>query len=93
MYVHTCKGCCSRAPDAVLRQSGLREMEPFLRRHPRKGMNMSLCAFCGLPTGDPGRVCGYHTTGHGEDWARGNRLMCDLLHRGITSPAPHIEPR
>jgi hypothetical protein len=28
-------------------------MKPFSRRHPRKGMDMSLCAFCGLPIGDP----------------------------------------
>jgi len=38
-------------------------------------------------------VRGYHIAGHGEDWARGNRLMCDLLHRGITSPAPHMVDR
>jgi hypothetical protein len=45
---------------------------------------MSLCALCGHPTRDPGSVCGYHSADHGGDWARGNRLMCDLLHRGIT---------
>src|SRR2546425_10306018 len=50
---------------------------------------MSLCAFCGQPTGDPGSVCRYHSARHGDDWARGNRLMCDLLHRGTTSPKPH----
>ena len=50
---------------------------------------MSLCAFCGNPTGDPGGVCSYHSAGHKDDWARGNRLMCDLLHRGITSSTPH----
>ena len=51
-------------------------------------MGMRLCAFCGQPTGDPGGVCGYHSAGHRDDWARGNRLMCDLLHRGITLPKP-----
>jgi len=50
---------------------------------------MSPCATCGHPTGDPGSVCGHHTVDHGDDWARGNRLMCDLLHRGITSSTPH----
>ena len=44
---------------------------------------MSLCAFCGHRTEDPGSVCGHHSTGHGDDWARENRLMCDLLHRGM----------
>jgi hypothetical protein len=50
---------------------------------------MILCALCGHPTGDPGRLCGYHSADHQDDWARGNRLMCDLLHRGITSSTPH----
>src|SRR2546425_1508853 len=50
---------------------------------------MGLCAFCGHPTGDPGSMCGHHSAGHGDDWARGNRLMCDLFHRGITSVTPH----
>src|SRR5438128_5128306 len=50
---------------------------------------MSLCAFCGHPTGHPGGLCGHHSAGHGDGWARGNRLMCDLLHRGITSSRPH----
>jgi len=49
---------------------------------------MSLCAVCGHTTGEPGSVCGYHGAGHGDDWARENRLMCDLLHRGITSSTP-----
>jgi len=64
MYMYMCmhvRCCYSRAPEAVLRQSGLRKMKPFLSRHPRKGMNMSLCAFCGLPTGDPGSVCGHQS--------------------------------
>src|SRR2546425_8397985 len=50
---------------------------------------MSLCAFCGHPTGHPGGLCGHHSAGHGDDWACGNRLRCDLLHRGITSSRPH----
>jgi hypothetical protein len=65
--------------------------KPFWRRHPRKGMR--LCAFCGQPTGDPGGVCSYHSAGHKDDWARANRLMCDLLHRGITSSTPYeVDP-
>jgi hypothetical protein len=35
---------------------------------------MSLCAFCGHPTGHPGGLCGHHSAGHGDDWACGTRL-------------------
>ena len=28
-------------------------------------------------------LCGYHSAVHGDDWAAGNRVMCDFLHRGI----------
>jgi hypothetical protein len=37
---------------------------------------------------DPGDFCAHHSSGHGDDWATGNRLMCDFLHRGIVSPTP-----
>jgi hypothetical protein len=43
---------------------------------------MSLCASCGLPlTGDTA-LCPHHHCVFGEDWAAGNRLMCDFFHRG-----------
>ncbi len=29
-------------------------------------------------------------TGHGDDWATGNRIMCDFLHRGIVLPGPCV---
>src|SRR2546422_7233151 len=45
--------------------------------------------FLRAPHRTPGGLCGHHSAGHGGDWARGNRLMCDLLHRGITSSRPH----
>lgn len=48
---------------------------------------MSLCAYCGLSTDDPYLICSHH---HGiapeGDWATGNRIMCDFLHRGIAPP-------
>jgi|RhiMetdeSRZDD1v2_1073273.scaffolds.fasta_scaffold05272_13 hypothetical protein len=42
---------------------------------------MSLCALCGHPTLDAD-LCAYHGTVH-DDWAVGNRVMCDFIHRGI----------
>ena len=47
---------------------------------------MSLCAQCGHPTFRSENLCLYHSASCGDDWARGNRLMCDFLHRGIVSP-------
>ena len=49
---------------------------------------MSLCALCGQPTLDSGSLCTYHNSGQGDDWAAGNRIICDFLHRGIVSPIP-----
>ena len=49
---------------------------------------MSLCAQCAQPTLGPGEFCAFHTAGQTEDWAAGNRLMCDFLHRGIVPPTP-----
>jgi hypothetical protein len=34
-------------------------------------------------------LCAYHIAGQTEDWATGNRLMCDFLHRGIVRATPH----
>jgi hypothetical protein len=47
---------------------------------------MSLCAYCGQPTLHGVGICGHHGTGEGDDWATANRLICDLLHRGIVVP-------
>jgi hypothetical protein len=46
---------------------------------------MSVCINCGHPTLGVGDLCPHHESGHGDDWATGNRLMCDFLHRGIVS--------
>jgi hypothetical protein len=46
-----------------------------------------ICAYCGHLTSGPGPLCSYHIDGmEGADWARGNRLMCDFVHRGIVAP-------
>ena len=54
---------------------------------------MSHCAQCGYTTNSPGELCAHHIAGygspsvHGDDWAAGNRMMCDFLHRGIVVAA------
>jgi len=47
---------------------------------------MSLCVQCGQSTFGGESLCAYHSASYGEEWARGNRIMCDFLHRGIVSP-------
>ena len=53
--------------------------------------SMSVCSLCGYPTGDPGSVCRHHSADHGDDWARGNRLMCDLLH--VSPPSDQLREK
>ena len=52
---------------------------------------MRLCIQCGYPTSGPDDMCAHHVAAFGDDWAVGNRIVCDFLHRGIVSPPP--EPR
>jgi len=49
---------------------------------------VSLRACCGQRVGDSGDLCGYHVLGDGSDWATGNRIMCDFVHRGIVPLTP-----
>ena len=53
---------------------------------------MSFCVLCAQPTLSRDDVCAYHLHGHGDDWATGNRIMCDFLHRGVVPPAPSERP-
>jgi hypothetical protein len=48
-----------------------------------RGSVMSLCAMCGTPLSTDAGLCPYHHSMSGGDWAIGNRIMCDLLHRGV----------
>ena len=50
---------------------------------------MSLCVQCAQPMSGSSEICAYHTAGHTDDWAKGNRLMCDFFHRGIVPATPH----
>jgi len=54
---------------------------------------MSLCTLCGHPTFGADELCAYHSSSHGDDWATGNRIMCDFLHRGIVRAAPPARAR
>ncbi len=49
---------------------------------------MSRCVLCGCPTFGHDALCEHHAGGHADDWATGNRIICDFLHRGIVSSAP-----
>jgi hypothetical protein len=51
---------------------------------------MSLCSVCGIQLGGDASLCTHHDVpAHG--WAAENRIMCDLLHRGIVPP--RLPPR
>jgi len=30
-------------------------------------------------------MCAHHVDSRADDWAMGNRIMCDFLHRGLVS--------
>ena len=49
---------------------------------------MSVCVQCGYPTSGPEDMCAHHVASYADDWAMGNRIMCDFLHRGIVSLTP-----
>ena len=48
---------------------------------------MSVCPVCGYLMLMPGPMCSYHVAMGGRDWATGNRIMCDFVHRGIVRRA------
>jgi hypothetical protein len=43
---------------------------------------MSVCAVCGSELADESSLCRHHHLGSEDRWAEGNRILCDLLHRG-----------
>lgn len=43
---------------------------------------MSLCAACGSELTDGTFLCRHHYLAAEDHWAEGNRILCDLLHRG-----------
>ena len=49
---------------------------------------MSLCVSCGLRLSGTRALCPHHVVPNGDDWAKRNRIMCDLFHRKKEPPAP-----
>jgi len=47
-----------------------------------RALVVSLCIQCGYPTSGPDDLCVHHVASCADDWAMGNRIMCDFLHRG-----------
>ena len=47
---------------------------------------MSCCALCGMQLVGDAQLCPHHDFAAENRWAVDNRLMCDLLHRGIIPP-------
>lgn len=49
---------------------------------------MSTCSQCGLQIASDFSLCPHHACHniHGQDWAVGNRIMCDFFHRGKVPP-------
>ena len=43
---------------------------------------MTHCAACGLELSRDAELCPHHHCVYGDDWAVGNRIMCDFFHRG-----------
>jgi hypothetical protein len=55
---------------------------------------MNRCPYCGRLMVERGAMCTYHgNAADRDDWARGNRIMCDFIHRGIVAPALSVGPR
>jgi len=47
---------------------------------------MPLCVPSAQSTLSTAEICCHHESGHGDDWATANRIMCDFLHRGVVAP-------
>lgn len=45
---------------------------------------MSLCAVCRSELTDGTFLCPHHHLAAEDHWAEGNRVLCALLHRGVT---------
>lgn len=46
---------------------------------------MSLCTVCGMQLEGVANLCAHHELPV-SGWAAQNRIMCDLLHRGVVPP-------
>jgi hypothetical protein len=55
----------------------------FAVTSPTRNTPMSWCASCGLALSGGSALCLHHAASYGEDWARANKIVCDLIHRGV----------
>jgi hypothetical protein len=53
---------------------------------------MACCSLCGSLLAGDARLCAHHELA-GRGWALENRIMCDLLHRGIAPPRVPLTER
>ena len=49
---------------------------------------MPFCVQCAQSTLGTAEICSHHESGHGDDSATANHLMCDFLHRGVIARMP-----
>lgn len=54
---------------------------------------MSVCMLCGHPAFNGDALCSYHLAGTGDDWAAGNRIMCDFSIVASSYRPPHAPAR
>jgi len=48
---------------------------------------VSWCASCGFALSGTAALCRHHAVVYDQDWAVANRIICDLIHRGVVPPA------
>jgi hypothetical protein len=69
-------------------------MAPDLAQPDAPTTRNGICAACSVELSDGGELCPHHHASFaGDHWAYWNRVMCDLIHRGIEPPVlPASEP-
>ena len=50
------------------------------------------CPYCARRPIGPGQMCDHTSLTDHDDWATGNRIMCDFIHRGIIAPGDLTAP-
>jgi hypothetical protein len=89
-------GCASPMPeratiDLAQHQAEVRRGDAEARRDlpsgDRRDAAVSWCASCGLALSGKAALCRHHAVAYGEDWAVANRIICDLIHRGVVPAA------
>ena len=56
------------------------------------GTAITLCVLCGVRLVGGATLCPHHVQVAGAGWAATNRIMCDLLHRGVAPPHEDVAP-